>query len=242
MEEKKIEIEEKKVEEENKEEKKSNVSNDEMLEALAKEAAESVEELEKEKRKRKKGEDELKKCREEVEKLKKEVERLSREKEELNDKLLRIAADFDNYRKRVEKEKEEIFNYGHANIVKDILLVVDNLERAIEAAENHHDHESLLEGVKLTLNSFWSTLKKYGVEPLEAEGKPFDPKFHEAMTTVETDEVEPNTVVKEFQRGYLLKDRLLRPSRVAVSVLPQKPQESNEQPESEGGEKEEGKE
>ncbi len=184
-------------------------------ESLIEEAVKSVEDVEKELKENERRQEE---CRIKVEELEEKVKKLATENEELKNQLMRLAADFDNYRKRVEKEKEEIFNYGYSELIKDFLLVIDNLERAIEVAENNKDVEALLEGVKLTLNSFWSTIKKYGVEPLEAEGRPFDPNFHEAMTLVETDEVEPGTVIKEFQRGYMIKDRLLRPSRVAVSA------------------------
>ncbi len=216
---KKVEIEEKQ------EEKGETVEENADLKDLVEEAVKSVEDLEKERKEREK---DKKECEKEIDDLRKELDEVKKENEDLKDKLLRLAADFDNYRKRVEKEKEEIFNYGHTNLIKDILLVIDNLERAIEAAETKRDIESLLEGVKLTLNSFWSTIKKYGVEPLEAEGKPFDPTYHEAMNLVETDEVEPGIVVKEYQRGYMIKDRLLRPSRVAVSSAPQKTAESSE--------------
>ncbi len=188
-------------------------------ESLIEEAVKSVEEVQRELEKSEEIQEEFQK---KINELNEEIKNLQKENEELKDKLLRLAADFDNYRKRVEKEKEEIFNYGHSELIKDILLVIDNLERAIEAAESKKDVESLLEGVKLTLNSFWSTIKKYGVEPLDAEGKPFDPNYHEAMTLVETDEVKPGVVIKEFQKGYMIKDRLLRPSRVAVSAATRK--------------------
>ncbi len=192
---------------------------------LIEEAVKSVKRAEKKEGKKEKSEEQSEK----ISELEGRIKELEAEKEDLSDRLLRLAADFDNYRKRVEKEKEEMFNYGHANLIKDILIVVDNLERAIEVAEENRDVDALLKGVELTLNSFWNILKRYGVEPLEAEGKPFDPNYHEAITLVETGEVEPGIVVKEFQKGYKIKDRLLRPSRVGVSSAPQGDEEKEQE-------------
>lgn len=134
------------------------------------------------------------------------------------DKYLRERADLENYRKRVQKEKEEILKYGNEQIVFEILPCLDNLERAIDHA---NEESPIVEGVKLTLNMFLSTLKKFGVTPLDTpEGTPFNPEFHQAMGQVETAEQDPNTIVAVFQKGYMLNDRLLRPAMVTVAVKP----------------------
>ncbi|MCM0084015.1 nucleotide exchange factor GrpE [Geomonas sp. Red32] len=135
------------------------------------------------------------------------------------DKYLRERADLENYRKRVQKEKEEILKYGNENFILEILPALDNLERAVSHAED--DSSAVIQGVKITLSMFVSTLKKFGVTAIETPaGTPFDPAFHQAMSQVETAGQAPNTVVTELQKGYLLNDRLLRPAMVTVAVAP----------------------
>ena len=134
------------------------------------------------------------------------------------DKYLRERADLENYRKRVQKEKAETLKYGNEQIIFEILPALDNLERAIDHA---NEDSAIVEGVKLTLNMLVSTLKKFGVTPIETPpGTPFDPAFHQAMGQVESADQDPNTVVSAFQKGYLLNERLLRPAMVTVSVKP----------------------
>lgn len=136
------------------------------------------------------------------------------------DKYLRERADLENYRKRVQKEKEEILKYGNESFILEMLPAVDNLERAVSHASDEGD-TAVIEGVKLTLSMLFSTLKKFGVTPVEvAPGTPFDPAFHQAMCQVESADQEPNTVVSELQKGYLLNDRLLRPAMVTVAIAP----------------------
>ncbi|HJV67048.1 MAG TPA: nucleotide exchange factor GrpE [Geomonas sp.] len=136
------------------------------------------------------------------------------------DKYLRERADLENYRKRVQKEKEEILKYGNENFILEILPALDNLERAVSHA-SEDDQSPVIQGVKITLSMFVTTLKKFGVTPLETPpGTPFDPAFHQAMSQVETADQEPNTVVSELQRGYLLNERLLRPAMVTVATAP----------------------
>lgn len=141
---------------------------------------------------------------------------------ELHDRLLRLRADFDNFRKRTLKEKEEAFRYGHQNIVKDLLPTVDNLERAIEHARGSQtgDLEGLLQGVELVLRELLGVLEQYGLAAIEAEGQTFDPAVHEAMTQQLHESAPVNTVMQVFQKGYRLRDRLLRPARVVVSGGP----------------------
>jgi molecular chaperone GrpE len=138
----------------------------------------------------------------------------------LQDRLLRLQADFENFRKRTLREREEAFLYGHQNLVKDLLPTVDNLERAIEHARGHEgaDLEGLLQGVELVLRELQSVLARSGVAEIEAEGQPFDPALHEAMGARPDASVAPNTVTQVFQKGYRLRDRMLRPARVMVST------------------------
>lgn len=133
------------------------------------------------------------------------------------DKYLRERADLENYRRRMQKEKEELMKYGNECLLLEILPVVDNMERALA----HASEESLsavIEGINLTRSMLLSVLKKFGVEPIETKGAAFDSAFHQAMCQVPNDEVAPNTVIEEFQKGYLLNERLLRPAMVSVSA------------------------
>ncbi len=136
------------------------------------------------------------------------------------DKLLRERADLENYKKRASREKEELLNYGVKSIIEEILPVVDNLERALEHA-NEDGLPALLEGIRMTHGLLMTALKKYGVCAVEGScGTLFDPAFHQAMSQVETSEQPPNTIAQEFQKGYLLKERLLRPAMVSVACQP----------------------
>ncbi len=146
-----------------------------------------------------------------------------REIAELKDRHLRLAADFENSRRRGIKDREEASLFGHQNVVKDLLPSVDNLERAIDHARQEGgegSQEGLLEGVELVLREIQSALARHGVVPIEAQGQPFDPAFHEAMAQVPDGSVPANTVVQVFQPGYQLRGRLLRPARVVVSKAP----------------------
>jgi len=136
------------------------------------------------------------------------------------DKFLRERADLENLRKRFQKEKEDLLKYGNESLLLEILPVVDNLERALSHASGEECSSAINEGVRMTLSMLLSSLKKFGVAPVAAEGEPFDPAFHQAVGQVESAEVEPNRVVNEFQKGYLLNDRLLRPAMVTVTVAP----------------------
>jgi len=133
------------------------------------------------------------------------------------DKYIRLYAEFENYRKRVQKEKEELVRYSVEPVISDLLTVLDNLEMALEHASGVTDPTSLIEGVELTLREFKKVIGKYGVEEIHALGKPFDPNVHHAMSQIERSDVQNNTIVEEYRKGYLLKDRVLRPSLVAVS-------------------------
>ncbi len=154
------------------------------------------------------------------------LETLEQEKKEAEDRLLRTQADFENFRKRSAQKHEEALHRGQENLVKDLLSVVDNLERAIDHARESEDGDlqGLLQGVELVRRELLGALERFGVSPIEAEGAAFDPAFHEAMVQVPSAEVEPNTVVAVMESGYQLRDRMLRPARVVVSKAPDEPQ------------------
>ena len=151
--------------------------------------------------------------------------------EEASERLVRLQADFENFRRRTLKDREEAHNFGHQNLVKDLLPTVDNLDRAIEHARQSGgaDLEGLLQGVDLVRRELFGVLAKYGVIEIEAQGKPFDPAMHEAMAQAPDASVPENTVVQVFQKGYALRNRLLRPAQVVVSVLPQSEEVSAEE-------------
>ncbi len=137
------------------------------------------------------------------------------------DKFVRERADLENYRKRVQREKEEILKYGNESLILEILPVIDNMERALSHA-SEEPHVAVIEGIRLTHAMLLSTLKKFGVTPIEtSSGAPFDPAFHQAMQQVESSELTPNTIVEELQKGYLINERVLRATLVSVAVPPQ---------------------
>jgi molecular chaperone GrpE len=144
---------------------------------------------------------------------------LTAELEASRDRYLRLHADFENFRRRASRERLEAEQFGHQNLVKDLLTAVDNLDRAIDHARRSDgaELESLLQGVELVRRELVAALVKHGVTAIEASGRPFDPALHEAMAQAPDDSVAPNTVIEELQRGYVLRDRLLRPARVIVS-------------------------
>ena len=152
-----------------------------------------------------------------VDPLKKKIDEKEKEAKENYDRLLRAVADLENYKKRAAREKEEWVKFANEDLIKAILPAIDNLERAVNHSEKVVDVQGLVEGVKLTIQQLLQALGKFGLSSVESVGKPFDPAVHEAMLVVQTDECEPNHVVQEFQKGYLLNDRLIRPATVSVS-------------------------
>lgn len=158
----------------------------------------------------------------EIEELKIKLELREKEHKEHHDRLLRLAADFENFKKRAVREKEEWTKFANEDLIKAILPFIDNLERAVNHAEKVTNTDVMIEGVGLTIQQLLQTLNKFGLFAFESVGKPFDPALHEAMLVVETDQHEPNRVIEEFQKGYLLSNRLLRPATVSVSKSPEK--------------------
>jgi len=136
---------------------------------------------------------------------------------ELNDKYLRAVAEMDNTRKRLRQQSEETIRLQRENLVREILPIVDNLERAVSAARTSGDGKSIVEGVEMVLRSMMDVLRAQGVTPIESVGQAFDPSRHEAVDHVASDTHAPNTVIEEFHRGYQSGDRILRTARVTVS-------------------------
>ena len=163
----------------------------------------------------------------EVERLREEIEELKEERDEMNDRLLRKAADLENLRRRMDREKKRRHEAGKIAVLESMLEVVDDFERSLEAAQDLDDaedaeaaYESLKGGVEMVFRKFQDQLQSLGVEPIEAEGKPFDEQLHEAMMRQPSDEVEPGTVLQEVRKGYTMGDRVLRHSRVVVAAEP----------------------
>jgi len=138
---------------------------------------------------------------------------------EWKDRHLRLAAEFENFKRRSLKERQDLLNFGTEGLMRELLATIDNLDRALGhgSQEEDVDKENLLEGVQLTLRSLLQTLEKSGLKVVEAQGVAFDPAVHEAIRQVQSDEHEPGTVIEVYQKGYLLKNRLLRPALVAVA-------------------------
>ena len=150
-----------------------------------------------------------------IEQLQRQLEAARAEACANHDRFLRERADLENFKKRMQREKADALRFACEPLIRELLPVVDNLERAAEHGTGNG--ESILEGVKLVLKSFVDVLDRYGVTRIDAVGEPFDPSRHQAMAQVESAAHEPNRVVEQHHRGYLLHDRLLRPALVTVS-------------------------
>lgn len=146
-----------------------------------------------------------------------ERDQLAAEKADVQDRLLRGQADFQNFRKRAERERVELFEYASTEAIRVLLPVLDDFERALKADSTDKEYAA---GIELIYNRFYETLKKLGLEPIVSKDQPFDPQIHHAVDMVETDEAPDHTVLDEFQRGYNFKGRLLRPAMVKVAVSP----------------------
>lgn len=146
-----------------------------------------------------------------------DTDELKKSLEESNDKYIRLYADFENYKKVTAKNKEDLLKYANEDIMSDILTVIDHLELALQHSTGDETSSSLAEGVELTLKELKGVLEKHGLVRIDAMGKPFDPAVHHAMSQIETDDAEEDTVVKEFRKGYMLRDRVLRAPLVGVA-------------------------
>lgn len=174
----------------------------------------------------------LAEARKEAESLRAQIEFSQGESRKLMERLkndhertVRAAADLENYKKRAQKEKEEVQKFGSERLLKDLLPVMDNLDRALEAATKSPDINSFQKGVAMTRKSFEDALARHGVKSFSAQGQVFDPRVHEAMQQVETSEVPAGNVAYEVLRGYYLNERLVRPALVAVACAPAPPPE-----------------
>jgi molecular chaperone GrpE len=136
----------------------------------------------------------------------------------LNDKYLRLAAEFDNYKRLIQRDQRDQIRFGNEPLLKELLPVVDNLERAIKSSREGGNSDVLIQGVELTLKQLTGVLAKFHVTPIEAGGQPFNPATHHSVTSVTSKKVPEQHVVEEFQRGYLLHDRILRAAMVSVST------------------------
>ena len=146
-----------------------------------------------------------------------ELSRAVRSAEENRDKWIRAVAEFENYKKRSIQERSKLLKYKNEELIRDLLPVLDNLERAI-AASTAQSSGSLLDGVKMTVTMFKDVLGRFGATPIESVGKTFNPEFHEAIATIKDPSRDPNTIVEEMEKGYMYQDRLLRPAKVVVST------------------------
>jgi len=151
---------------------------------------------------------------------------LEQEKNELADRLLRTMAEFDNYRKRVTREKEGLVKYGIERIALEILPVVDNFERALEPSQQATDVDPVIDGLKMILKQLVTALEKFEIKPFNSIGEQFSPEIHEAMAQQEHPDHADNTVIEQLQKGYMLGKKMLRPARVIVSRAPAEPDET----------------
>lgn len=158
---------------------------------------------------------------------------------ENHDRVLRVLAEFENYKKRAAKEAADYRKFAHEQIARDLLGVIDNLERALKSASEGSDAAcSVVTGVEMILKDFFKILERYYIKPIQAVGENFDPLYHQAVSQVPSNSHKPNTVIEEFQKGYMIHDRLLRPSMVVVSKAAEpgvQPEESEIQPDLDSG-------
>jgi len=148
---------------------------------------------------------------------KKELEIAVQENKELKEQLLRIAAEFDNYRKRTEREKVNLIEFANGELLTSLLPVLDDFSRSLEMNVEKGDKETLLEGIKLVHKSFLKILSDQGLKPMECKDKKFNPESHDALLQIEMDGKESDTIIEEHVKGYLYKDRVLRHAKVVVA-------------------------
>jgi molecular chaperone GrpE len=155
-----------------------------------------------------------------VKSLEAKLETVTKEGQENYDRLLRVSAEFENYKKRSVRELSDVQKFANQSLVKDLLPIIDNLELALKSATESANNADgcLLDGVELTRKEILKVFEKNNIEQIEAIGKPFDPNFHEAVMREESDDCEENTVINELQKGYLMHDRLIRPAMVVVAM------------------------
>jgi molecular chaperone GrpE len=153
-----------------------------------------------------------------VREMEEKIASLKQEAEETHDRLLRVSAEFENYKKRAAREMNDFRKFANESFAKAMLTVIDNLDRAIESSnDQNHVNSPVVEGVNMTLKEILKVFEQFGIKPFESLGETFDPVFHQAVMQEETNDHPDNTVIKELQKGYTIHDRLLRPAMVVVS-------------------------
>jgi len=151
------------------------------------------------------------------------IKSLEKEAKETYDRFLRVSAEFENYKKRSAREMSEFKKFANESLIKELLIVVDNMERAINSSKDEgNSNNGLIEGIDMTLKELLKIFEKFSVKQVESLGKPFDPNFHQAVMQQENDEFPHNTVINELQKGYIINERLLRPATVVVSMSKEK--------------------
>ncbi len=164
-----------------------------------------------------------------VKELEESLESAEKEAKQCHDNFLRASAELENYKKRASREMNDLRKYANEALLRELLPIVDNLERAISSSSNDEPSENcVVEGVGMTLKEILKVFEKFSVKPIEAIGNQFDPAFHQAIQQEETDKHPENTVLQEFQKGYMIHDRLLRPSMVIVSKGKKDPDQKKE--------------
>jgi molecular chaperone GrpE len=153
--------------------------------------------------------------------LKSKLQEKDKEAKDYYDRYLRLSAEMENFKKRAEKEKSEIYKFANENILKELIPVLDNLERALDHGQETENAQALLSGVEMIHKAFWAVLEKYGLTRVEALGEEFDPNLHEAVMVQEDAERPPGVVISQLQKGYRLHNRLIRPAMVVVSKKPE---------------------
>jgi molecular chaperone GrpE len=153
----------------------------------------------------------------EIDSLKAELEKVEKEKDDLYQKLLRVQADFDNYKRRSKKERENDLKYKSQDFALELLPVVDNFDRALKVEVTDDKMQSFVDGMNMVYRQLTNALEKAGVEEIKAEGEQFDPHMHQAVMQETDEEKEPNSVIEVLQKGYILKDRVIRPAMVKVN-------------------------
>lgn len=148
----------------------------------------------------------------------KEASSVDDELKAAQDRYLRLAAEFENYKKRIQREQEEYGKYANERLLKELLPVLDNLQRALQHSDQSSNTNGLVQGVELTCKQYLEVLSRFGVRPIPSVGLPFDPAVHQAVATVESKGQAPHTIVEEYEKGYYLHDRVLRPASVTVAA------------------------
>ena len=165
------------------------------------------------------GEEKKQACQDQLKEIQAELETAEQEAKETYDRFLRVSAEFENYKKRSAREMDDLRKYANQFLIVEMLAVVDNLERALNSSNgNSSNDKCMADGVNLTLKEILKVFEKFNVKPIESIGQSFDPNFHQAMMQEETDDYPENTVITELQKGYMIHDRLLRPSMVVVAA------------------------